>query len=293
MLLTMRAHSACPLPIPKWRSAVVTTLPAPPSALPLVYSDISNCQSMAVTTVVGNLDAGNLAAAVSARERNDERAISRNPAPATTEISVRRRAGSKGVGVNALVVGLKSSVVSGSSPAISARVHAPRQLRHPVQLDEEARPSLTRLHPGSGALRCSLSDPLCCLAMGARMTRAIRLAGEALSCLLLGSCGAVAREPCTITAAVIPASATADHRLPPPGNLVQFSAASTVTGNCPLMPDHMGSWSTSDAVNTSISNQPSTRGLAMCLDATPTPATVAYSGTVRGRAFTPATLTCK
>jgi hypothetical protein len=125
------------------------------------------------------------------------------------------------------------------------------------------------------------------------MTWAIRLAGEALSCLLLGSCGAVAREPCTITAAVIPASATADHRLPPPGNLVQFSAASTVTGNCPLMPDHMGSWSTSDAVNTSISNQPSTRGLAMCLDATPTPATVAYSGTVRGRAFTPATLTCK
>src|SRR5437879_1742919 len=83
LLLTMRAHSTCPLPIPKCRSAVVTTLPAPPSALPLVYSDISNCQPMAVTTVVGNLDASNLAAAVSARERNDERAISRNPAPAT------------------------------------------------------------------------------------------------------------------------------------------------------------------------------------------------------------------
>src|SRR6266480_5032043 len=83
MLLTMRAHSADPLPIPKCRSAVVTTLPAPPSALPRVYSDISNCQPMAVTTVVGNLDAGNLAAAVSARERNDERAISRNRAPAT------------------------------------------------------------------------------------------------------------------------------------------------------------------------------------------------------------------
>src|SRR6266853_1628246 len=83
MLLTMRAHSACPLPIPKCRSALFTTLPAPPSALPLVYSDVSNCQSMAVTTVVGNQDAGNLAAAVSARERNDERAISRNRAPAT------------------------------------------------------------------------------------------------------------------------------------------------------------------------------------------------------------------
>ena len=83
MLLTMRAPSACPLPIPKCRSAVVTTLPAPPSALPLIYPDISNCQPMAITTVVGNPDAGNLAAAVSARERNDERAISRNRAPAT------------------------------------------------------------------------------------------------------------------------------------------------------------------------------------------------------------------
>jgi len=83
MLPTMRAHSACPSPIPKCRSALVTTLPAAPSALPLVYSDISNCQPMAVTTVVGNLDAGSLAAAVSARERNDERAISRNRTPDT------------------------------------------------------------------------------------------------------------------------------------------------------------------------------------------------------------------
>ena len=92
MLLTMRAHSACPLPIPECRSAVVTTLPAPPSALALVYSDIANCQPMAVTTVLGNLDAGNLAAAVSARERNDERVISRNRAPATICSAVSRRA---------------------------------------------------------------------------------------------------------------------------------------------------------------------------------------------------------
>jgi hypothetical protein len=91
MLLTMRAHSACPLPIPECRSAVVTTLPAPPSALALVYSDIANCQPMAVTTVLGNLDAGNVAAAVSARERNDERVISRNRAPATTVVLRRKR----------------------------------------------------------------------------------------------------------------------------------------------------------------------------------------------------------
>ena len=92
MLLTMRAHSACPLPIPECRSAVVTTLPAPPSALALVYSNIANCQPMAVTTVLGNLDAGNLAAAVSARERNNERVISRNRAPATICSAVSRRA---------------------------------------------------------------------------------------------------------------------------------------------------------------------------------------------------------
>ena len=84
MLLTMRAHSAGPSPIPECSSACAGTLPTAPPALPLVYSDISNCQPMAVTTVVGNLDAGNLAAAISARERNDERAISRNRAPATT-----------------------------------------------------------------------------------------------------------------------------------------------------------------------------------------------------------------
>src|SRR6266513_2008224 len=83
MLLTMRAPSACPLPIPKCRSAVVTTPSAAPAAFTMVYSDVSNCQPMAVTTVIGNLDAGTLAAAVSARERNDERAISRNRAPAT------------------------------------------------------------------------------------------------------------------------------------------------------------------------------------------------------------------
>src|SRR5882724_5448441 len=70
-------------PIPECSSALTATTSAPPSALPLIYSDISNCQSMAVTTVAGNLDAGNLAAAVSARDRNDERAISRNRAPAT------------------------------------------------------------------------------------------------------------------------------------------------------------------------------------------------------------------
>jgi hypothetical protein len=117
-----------------------------------------------------------------------------------------------------------------------------------------------------------------------------------LSCALLGSCGlsgGINPNSCVITAAVTPSSATADHSLPPPGNQVQFSTTSTVTGNCPLVSDQLGSWATSDPANTTISNQAPTQGRATCLSATPTPATITYSGTVRGHTFTAATLTCK
>ena len=139
MLLTMRAHSACPLPIPECRSAVVTTLPAPPSALALVYSNIANCQPMAVTTVLGNLDAGNLAAAVSARERNNERVISRNRAPATIcNVSIAMRPGAtsvnpwagscRGDGADRLLIACQAadSVSRGSIARTAFRVSADR-----------------------------------------------------------------------------------------------------------------------------------------------------------------------
>ena len=84
MLVAMRAHSARPLPIPKCSSAVAATLPAPPAALSPVYTDVVRRESMAVTTLIGNFVGANLAAAVSARERNDSRAISRDQAAATT-----------------------------------------------------------------------------------------------------------------------------------------------------------------------------------------------------------------
>ena len=80
----MRVHSARPLPIPKRSSAVAATMPAPPAALSPVYADVVRCEPMAVTTLIGNFVGGSLAAAVSARERNDSRAISRHQAPATT-----------------------------------------------------------------------------------------------------------------------------------------------------------------------------------------------------------------
>jgi hypothetical protein len=108
--------------------------------------------------------------------------------------------------------------------------------------------------------------------------------------LLITGCGGSTQNSCTLTANVAPAAATADHTLPPPGNQVQFTAQSSAAGNCPLAPDTLGTWSTSDTTNTSINQQ----GVATCLNATGTPATISNSGMVRSiKAFTPATLTCR
>jgi Flp pilus assembly protein TadG len=120
------------------------------------------------------------------------------------------------------------------------------------------------------------------------MSRSWRVVGLFLCAILPAGCGGTAPS-CTITANVAPAAATADHALAAPGNQVQFSAQSSVTGTCPLSPDTKGTWSTSDTTNTSIDQQ----GLATCLAATSTPATISNSGLVREiKGFTPATLTC-
>ena len=118
-----------------------------------------------------------------------------------------------------------------------------------------------------------------------------------LFCALLFSCGGrttVSGSSCPITPFVVPSTATANHMAAPPGNEVQFSTSFKVNGPgiCPLIVT-AGSWTTSDAVNTSISNQPATQGLATCLNATPSPATIGYTGEISGQPFTPATLTCE
>ncbi|HET8889871.1 MAG TPA: hypothetical protein VFQ41_13290 [Candidatus Angelobacter sp.] len=107
-----------------------------------------------------------------------------------------------------------------------------------------------------------------------------------VSCI---GCGGSPQNSCNITAIVTPLSAISDHLAAPPNNQVQFSTSSTVSGNCPLIADTLGTWSTSDPGNTSIDST----GLAKCLGATTTPATISNSGTVRGRKFTSATLTCR
>ena len=124
---------------------------------------------------------------------------------------------------------------------------------------------------------------------GDRRLNLLKASCSALFLVMSGAgCGGSTQNSCKITANVTPAAAIADHTLAPPGNQAQFTAQSSVAGNCPLLPDTLGSWSTSDTVNTSINQQ----GLATCLNATATSATISNSGTVRGRAFTPATLTC-
>jgi hypothetical protein len=109
--------------------------------------------------------------------------------------------------------------------------------------------------------------------------------------LTLTSCGGGYGNTCTISAKIVPASATADPSATPPGNQAQFSLSSSVKGNCPLIADRQGVWSTSDATNTTISST----GLAACTTVGPTSiqATISNSSTVRGQPFTSATLTCK
>lgn len=114
-----------------------------------------------------------------------------------------------------------------------------------------------------------------------------------LLCASMAACGGASSDTCMITTGITPPNATADHNGTVPGNEVQFSLSSTVKGNCPLIPDFLGVWLTSDSVNTTISNQAPTQGLATCLNATPTPATISNSGTIRGHAFPSATLVCK
>jgi hypothetical protein len=123
------------------------------------------------------------------------------------------------------------------------------------------------------------------------MKRTLWLLGPTLSCAFIASCGGYGNT-CTITAAVTPTTAMADHSATAPRNQVQFSINSTATGNCPLVADQVGTWATSDSVNTTISNQAPTQGLATCVNATSSPATITESGTVRGHTITPATLSC-
>jgi hypothetical protein len=105
-----------------------------------------------------------------------------------------------------------------------------------------------------------------------------------LVCGLMAACGT---NTCVISTTIEPTSATVNHTST--HNTEQFSLKSSVAGNCPLVPDFEGTWSTSDSVNTAINDQ----GLATCLNATTGAVTISNSSNVRGKAFPNASLTCQ
>jgi hypothetical protein len=108
-----------------------------------------------------------------------------------------------------------------------------------------------------------------------------------LLCGLMAACGTSRTNTCVISAAIEPTSATVNHTST--HNTEQFSLKSSVAGNCPLVPDFEGTWSTSDSVNTAINDQ----GLATCLNATAGEVTISNSGNVRGKGYPNASLTCQ
>jgi hypothetical protein len=76
---------------------------------------------MAVTTLIGNFLGGNLAAAVSARERNDSRTISRDQAPATICNGLHRYAPDCTVNGPPSLTGLGIAEAGGSCPISDGR----------------------------------------------------------------------------------------------------------------------------------------------------------------------------
>jgi hypothetical protein len=133
---------------------------------------------------------------------------------------------------------------------------------------------------------------------GFTMPRKPSLAVLLLILLAAVSVGCGSRSPnnqCVITTATTPQSATADHTQAAPGDQVQFALHTSINGGgpCPEIADYLGVWSTSDPVNTSISNTPPTQGLATCVNATTAPATISNSSLARGHSYPSVTLTCK
>jgi hypothetical protein len=114
------------------------------------------------------------------------------------------------------------------------------------------------------------------------------------------SCGGQTLDPkCVTGIAVSPASATADHLLPSPGNQQQFFAFPQSSGvpGCVVPQGSISSvtWSVSDTQDASISNAAdATFGTATCKNATQNPVTVTAMLTVGGQILSgAATLSCR
>jgi hypothetical protein len=97
---------------------------------------------------------------------------------------------------------------------------------------------------------------------------------------------------------VSPATATADHAAVPPANQVQFFAAAKVPKGCSIIQCvncFRQTWSVSDPVKVSISNNASDNGTATCLGATNGAVTVSATAPVGSNQTVTGTasLTCR
>jgi hypothetical protein len=122
----------------------------------------------------------------------------------------------------------------------------------------------------------------------------------ALIIALSVGCGGHSAPDCSIAVAlfVAPTAATADHLAAAPGNKISFVGGNVLPDGCPPQPAPLRTdlkWSVSDPANVSIGNTPNVDyGVVMCINATPSPATVTATGTNRlGATITgTSTLTC-
>ena len=119
--------------------------------------------------------------------------------------------------------------------------------------------------------------------------------------LISVGCGG-SQQNCELTAlSISPSSGTADHTLSSPGNQVQFFAGPLLKGHqcaVPACVNCMGqTWTVSDTVNVSISNNASDNGTATCLAATNGAVTVTATAPISTQSTKTvsgtATLTCK
>lgn len=133
------------------------------------------------------------------------------------------------------------------------------------------------------------------------MFKHFRLASLVVALPLVAvACGG-SQQNCDLTAlSILPASATADHAISSPGNQVQFSAGPVTKGVCvagACVNCWGQTWTTSDSVNVSISNDASDNGTATCLGSTNGAVTITAKAPVVGKSSQTvtgtATLTCR
>jgi hypothetical protein len=114
----------------------------------------------------------------------------------------------------------------------------------------------------------------------------------------LAGCGS-GHSSCELSIGVDPQTAQADHAAVAPGNQARFLATSNPSGpGCPTVVTQLGNvnatWTTSDTVSTSITSVRTTigtDGVATCVNATATPATITATSSDGLKAT--ATLSCR